>query len=84
MCISELSSNPDMAIFIGKNRNEPDYDRIVQLFLPVFINRMIGFKIIFELISDFYHTCINLVATMFIKTGNNSIEPATNALSHFI
>jgi len=59
-------------------------NRIVQLFLPVFINRMIEFKIIFEVISDFYHTCINLVATMFIKTGNNSIQLATNALSHFI
>ena len=57
----------------------------MQLFLPViFINRMIEFKIIFEVISDFYHTCINLVATMFIKTGNNSIQLATNALSHFI
>ena len=68
-----------------KNRNEPDFDRVMQLFLPViFINRMIEFEIIFEVISDFYHTCINLVATMFIKTGNNSIQLATNALSHFI
>ena len=68
-----------------KNRNEPDFDRIMQLSLPViFINRMIEFKIIFEVISDFHHTCINLVATIFIKTGNNSIQLATNALSHFI
>ena len=45
---------------------------------------MIEFKITFEVISDFYHTCINLVAILFIKTGNHSFQRTTNALSHFI
>lgn len=57
----------------------------MQLFLPVnFINRMIEFKIIFEIISDFYHTRINLVAILFIKTGNHSFQHTTNTLSQFI